>query len=96
MIIAILAAVMLEAQPAGATAAPSAAAVSAPATTTSAKASVTGDDEKVVCKSEQVTGTRFATHVCHTKHEWDQIEKDSQDELANQQSQSYRNPTNGH
>jgi len=95
MIIAILAAVMLDAQPAGATAAPSAAPVSAPAAT-SARATVTGDDEKVVCKSEQVTGTRFASHVCHTKHEWDQIEKDSQDELANQQSQSYRNPSNGH
>jgi Spy/CpxP family protein refolding chaperone len=95
MIIAILAAVMLDAQPAGATVAPSATAVSAPAATT-ARANATGDDEKVVCKSEQVTGTRFASHVCHTKHEWDQIEKDSQDELANQQSQSYRNPGNGH
>jgi hypothetical protein len=95
MIIALLAAVLLDAQPAGATVAPSATASSAPAATP-AKAVAADDDDKVVCKSQQVTGTRFSSRVCHSKRDWAQIEKDARDELMDQQSQSYRNPSNGH
>jgi len=91
MFIALLAAVLLDAQAAGTTVAPAASAVSAP----SAKPA-SADDDKVVCKNEQVTGTRFSTRTCHTKHDWAQIEQDSRDELMNQQSQSFRNPSNGH
>jgi hypothetical protein len=92
MIIAILAAVLLDAQAAGTTVAPPATSVAA----APAKAAAANEDDKVVCKSEQVTGSHFSTRVCHTKHEWAQIEKDSRDELMDQQSQSYRNPSNGH
>jgi invasion protein IalB len=93
MMIAILAAVLLDAQPAAATAAPSATPASAPAAT---PAKAADDDDKVICKSQKVTGSRFSTRICHTKHEWAQIEKDSRDELMDQQSQSFRNPSNGH
>jgi hypothetical protein len=95
MIVAILAAVLLDAQPAGAVVSPPPPLDSATAAG-SAKTAAVADDDKIVCKSEQVTGTRFSTRVCHTKHEWAQIEKDSRDELMDQQSQSYRNPSNGH
>jgi hypothetical protein len=93
MIVAIIAAALMDAQPAAAVVAPSATPASAAAPP---KAVAAADDDKVICKSEQVTGTRFSTRVCHTKHDWAQIEKDSRDELMDQQSQSYRNPTNGH
>jgi hypothetical protein len=95
MIVAILAALLLDAQPAGATVAPSAAPASAPASAVT-KDAATKEDDKIVCKSEQVTGSHFSTRVCHTKHEWAQIEQDSRNELMDQQSQSFRNPTNGH
>jgi hypothetical protein len=95
MIFALTAVALLFAQPAGAVVAPSATEVSAvPAKT--ANGAATPEDDKVVCKSQQVTGTRFSSRVCHTKHEWAQIEQDSRDELMDQQSQSYRNPSNGH
>jgi hypothetical protein len=93
MIVAMIAAVLMDAQPAAAVVAPS----STPASATAPpKAAEAADDDKVVCKSQQVTGTRFSTRICHTKHDWAQIEKDSRDELMDQQSQSFRNPTNGH
>jgi 3-oxoacyl-ACP reductase-like protein len=95
MIFAILAAALMDAQPAAATKAPSATAVAAPAAP-AAKAVGAEDDDKVVCKSEQVTGTRFSHRTCHTLHEWAQIEKDARDALMDEQSQSYRNPSNGH
>ena len=36
---------------------------------------VTGQhyDNKIVCRFEQQTGTRFQTRVCHTNKEWDQM-----------------------
>jgi hypothetical protein len=62
-----------------------------------APAKVAADDEdKIVCKKQETTGSRFATRICHTKAQWVQIEKDSRDMLSDQQSQSYRNPSNGH
>jgi hypothetical protein len=30
-------------------------------------------ENKVVCKSEAKTGTRFSTRVCHTSREWAEI-----------------------
>ncbi len=91
MIAAILAAALLDAQPAPAAAATSAMPAAAPN-----KAVEVADEDKVVCKSQQVTGTRFSSRTCHTKRDWAQIEKDARDALADQQSQSYRNPSNGH
>jgi hypothetical protein len=32
------------------------------------------DENKLVCKREQQTGTRFAKKVCRTSAEWDVIE----------------------
>lgn len=40
--------------------------VGVPATATAPSS----DDEKVVCKTIAVTGTRFGSQICHTKHEW--------------------------
>src|SRR5206468_4333572 len=36
---------------------------------------VTGQhyDNKVVCRFEQNTGTRFQTRICHTNKEWDKM-----------------------
>ena len=96
MIAAILAAALLEAQPAGAVNSPPPPLPAAAAPATPGAKVAINEDDKVVCKSEQVTGSRFSHRVCHTKSEWVQIEKDSRDELMDQQSQSYRNPTNGH
>jgi len=30
-------------------------------------------DNKVVCRFEQNTGTRFQTRICHTNKQWDKI-----------------------
>ncbi|WP_187107720.1 hypothetical protein [Sphingomonas xanthus] len=36
------------------------------------------DDNRLICKKEAPTGTRFGKRVCHTKAEWDQIRAQSQ------------------
>ena len=45
------------------------------------------DPNEVVCHAGQpIVGSRFPTgRVCHTRREWDQIQKDSQAELFRQQ-----------
>jgi hypothetical protein len=40
------------------------------------------DPDKVVCREEQVTGSRFTRRVCMTKSDWDDREKQSH-ELMN-------------
>ena len=38
------------------------------------------DDDKVVCRMEQETGSLMITHkICHTQGQWNQIARDSQD-----------------
>ncbi len=36
------------------------------------------DPDKIVCKTEQVTGSRFNQKVCMTKGQWDDAEKNSE------------------
>jgi len=45
------------------------------------------DPNEVVCKAgEPIIGSRFpGPRTCHTRREWDQIKRDSQDALFHQQ-----------
>jgi hypothetical protein len=75
------ASVLLVAQPVSETPAPAAgAAVPAP---TAPKAAVkpADDPDKVVCVSTEVTGSRFPVKQCHTRRQWAQATRDSQDLL---------------
>lgn len=35
------------------------------------------DADKVVCKSEVVTGSRFPKKICHTKEQWARMESEA-------------------
>jgi len=50
-------------------------------------AALAEDPNEIVCHAgEPVVGSRFPTgRVCHTRKEWDQIKKDSQEALFHQQ-----------
>jgi hypothetical protein len=39
--------------------------------------------EKVVCRSETEVGSRIPQRVCRTQAEWDEIYKQTQEDLAN-------------
>lgn len=54
------------------------------------------DPNETICKSgEPIIGSRFAgPRTCHTRKEWAQIQKDSQDALFHQQME--RAGTGGH
>jgi hypothetical protein len=39
--------------------------------------------DKVVCRSETEVGSRIPTRICRTQAEWDQIYKETQDDLNN-------------
>ena len=45
--------------------------------------------EKMICHLEDVGQTRIAQRICHTKAEWDQIERQTEDDV-----QSNRNRQN--
>jgi|SRR5277367_686645 len=56
------------------------------------------DPNEVVCKAgAPIVGSRFPTgRICHSRREWDQIKKDSQDTLYHQQMErSSTSPTSG-
>jgi hypothetical protein len=46
---------------------------SAPAASTSATGAQKTAQNEQVCKSVMVTGTRFPSHECHTRAEWNEI-----------------------
>jgi hypothetical protein len=54
------------------------------------------DPNEVICKSgEPIIGSRFpGPRTCHTRREWAQIQKDSQDALFHQQME--RSANGGH
>jgi len=74
MMVVLIAAALMAADPAAATT------PVAPVTATTAKPPA-NDLDKVVCISEEVTGTRFPKKQCHTKREWKAITQDSRDTL---------------
>lgn len=43
--------------------------------------------DKMVCKSEPVTGTRFGKKVCRTESEWRQMRQDAQNDTSRMQTQ---------
>jgi hypothetical protein len=51
-----------------------------------AKAAKRSDGDRMVCKSQPVTGTRFAKRVCRTAAEWTALSAESRQVLENQQS----------
>jgi hypothetical protein len=46
------------------------------------------DPDKVVCREEPVTGSRFTRRICMTKAEWDDHEKQSHDLMNHLDQQS--------
>jgi hypothetical protein len=62
----------------------------------SPQAAPTDDPNEVIChKGEPILGSRFpSSRVCHTRREWNQIQKDSQDALFHQQME--RSSPGGH
>jgi hypothetical protein len=44
-----------------------------------AKAAATPDDDTVVCKRIETTGSRFASTICHTKRGWADEERAARD-----------------
>lgn len=55
--------------------------------------STTTPKEKPICHLEDVGQTRIAQRICHTKAEWDQIERQSQDDFSSNMSKQ-NNPGN--
>jgi len=41
----------------------------------------TDPGDVVICRYERETGTRFMSHICHTKRQWKQRERDAYDLL---------------
>ncbi len=49
-------------------------AVSGVAVTTSAPEKPTDDSTKIVCRNDEITGSRFTQRICRTKAEWKHAE----------------------
>ncbi len=67
-------------------------------TTTTATSSTSSDDDRIICRTGQVaTGTRLgAKRVCQTKKQWDDLMRDSQQEMMRNQMQGIQqNPPGG-
>jgi hypothetical protein len=66
-----------------------------PAGSPVAKASSKYDPNKTVCKTEDTTGTRLgAKRVCHTRAEWAEMERVTQQSVGDAQAQGYQNNPN--
>ena len=46
-----------------------------------AASAVAAPKEKLVCHLENVGQSRIAQRICHTKAEWDQIERETEDDV---------------
>jgi cytochrome c5 len=53
------------------------------------------DPDKVVCRDEEVTGSRFTRRVCMTKNDWDTREKQSHELMNALDQQSGRAGSSG-
>jgi Spy/CpxP family protein refolding chaperone len=38
--------------------------------------------EKLICHMEDIGQTRIAQRICHTKAQWDQIERETEDDVS--------------
>ncbi|HEY9234723.1 MULTISPECIES: hypothetical protein [Phenylobacterium] len=56
-------------------------------TPAAAPAAAKPQKEKMVCKEEPVTGSRFGKRVCHTESEWRQLRQDAQNDTSRMQVQ---------
>ncbi len=65
----------------------------APATVTAAKTDPLQDLDKVICKNEQLTGSRFNKRVCMTRGEWEERQK--QTETMERRLNQTATPTGG-
>jgi len=50
-----------------------------PTTTTAA---ATAPKDKLICHMEDIGQTRIAQRICHTKAQWDQIERETEDDVS--------------
>ncbi len=64
-----------------------AAAQAAQTSTAAPPATAKPQKEKMVCKEEPVTGTRFGKRVCRTEAEWRQMRQDAQNDTSRMQVQ---------
>ena len=68
-----------------------AAAASQPAPAPAAKKD---DSAKIICHIESSASSRIPDRVCHTKAEWEQMEKDTRDDIQNaRRFGNYGDPT---
>ena len=75
---AALALLALDAAPAG-TSAPPTTVKPAVVTAAAGKDDALADMDKVICKKEQITGSRFMKRTCMTKAQWGDQERDTED-----------------
>jgi hypothetical protein len=61
-------------------------AATAPAAATTAAAAPPKAKEEMICKSEDVTGSRFAKKVCYSKAEYEAHKQQQQQELRQNQT----------
>jgi hypothetical protein len=66
-----------------------------PSANQQAAAPKSDDGDKVVCKSTMETGSHFSSRVCHSKHDWAAIQKDSKDTFSDFQTKSGELSLNG-
>jgi len=68
----------------------------APAAAPATQAAPADDPNEIICHAgEPELGSRFpGPRTCHTRREWDQIQRDSQDALIHQQME--RSSSSGH
>jgi hypothetical protein len=60
-----------------------------------AKTSSKYDPNKIICKTEEATGSRLdAKRVCHTRAEWAETNRVTQQAVGDAQAQSYQNTPN--
>ncbi len=53
------------------------------------------DPNKIVCKTEDTTGTRLgAKRVCHTRADWAEMERVTQQSVGDAEAQGYQNTPN--
>jgi hypothetical protein len=64
----------------------------APAGPPAAKASSKNDPNKIICKTEDTTGSRLgAKRVCHTRADWAEMERVTQQSVGDAEAQGYQN-----
>ncbi|HEX6784014.1 MAG TPA: hypothetical protein VF098_05095 [Sphingomicrobium sp.] len=68
-------------------------AASTPAADPASAAKAAPPAEKLICHYEQLGESRIAQKICHTKAEWEQLERQSQDDFSSNMNKQ-NNPGN--